>query len=155
VTDAGLGTGHVRRATPSDAPAIAALWARALPGAWSEAQVRSELEAGAGCSWVWERGASPRAFLIGRPAVEAFEVLGLVVDEAERRQGAGTALMGAALARARAAGLASLQLEVRARDPRAMAFYAAAGFVAVGRRARYYRDGEDALLLTRDLAGYG
>jgi [ribosomal protein S18]-alanine N-acetyltransferase len=42
-----------------------------------------------------------------------------------------------------------MTLEVSARNDEACAFYAAEGFVPVGRRPGYYRDGSDALVMQR------
>ena len=50
----------------------------------------------------------------------------------------------------RAAGAARLFLEVAENNPAATAFYRAAGFEPVGRRAKYYQ-GEDALVLAKAL----
>jgi ribosomal-protein-alanine N-acetyltransferase len=42
---------------------------------------------------------------------------------------------------------ASLVLEVRQSNDEALRFYRAFGFVEVGRRKRYYKDGEDARVM--------
>lgn len=42
-----------------------------------------------------------------------------------------------------------MTLEVRTGNAAARALYAGAGFAEVGRRRRYYTDGEDAVLMTR------
>ena len=94
----------------------------------------------------------------GGPVVAGYVVTWLVADEAElanlavapdrRRQGIGRYLLDAAMAEAVAGGAASLYLEVRESNVAARALYGARGFVAVGRRASYYRNpAEDALLL--------
>jgi ribosomal-protein-alanine N-acetyltransferase len=64
-----------------------------------------------------------------------------------RRAGLGAALVAAAMARAAAAGAAAMYLEVASGNGPARALYERAGFVRVGRRARYYPDGGDALVL--------
>jgi ribosomal protein S18 acetylase RimI-like enzyme len=63
------------------------------------------------------------------------------------------ALLDAALRDETAGGVRTALLEVRASNLAARAFYASSGFVAVGRRSRYYADGEDALLMTRSARG--
>jgi len=52
------------------------------------------------------------------------------------------------LERARAARAERADLEVRAGNAAAIALYASEGFVPVGRRRRYYGNGEDALLMS-------
>jgi len=91
------------------------------------------------------------AFLLLRFGVEAAEILSVAVRDDWRRCGVGRALVERALEETRRAGLAMVQLEVRAANRDAVTLYRAVGFVVVGRRPRYYRNGEDALLMTRNV----
>jgi ribosomal-protein-alanine N-acetyltransferase len=94
-------------------------------------------------------------------ADEAWPAAGLTADEAEiltlavvpeaRHGGIGLALVEAAMRRAAVAGAAAMFLEVASTNTPARALYAKAGFVRVGRRARYYADGGDALVLRAEL----
>jgi ribosomal-protein-alanine N-acetyltransferase len=59
--------------------------------------------------------------------------------------------MRAAMADARAAGAAAMFLEVAESNAAARALYGGLGFAPVGRRPRYYENGEDALVLRRAL----
>ena len=77
------------------------------------------------------------------------ELESIAVPEAWRRAGVGSALLVSVRVWAQKHGAASLELEVRAANERAQAFYAAHGFRAEGRRARYYKDPEDDALLMR------
>jgi [ribosomal protein S18]-alanine N-acetyltransferase len=82
----------------------------------------------------------------------AAEVEGLVVDEKYRRQGMGSALLGACLEWAADAGASSMRLEVRVSNTAALALYQRHGFSAVGRRRAYYSAPvEDAVLLQAPL----
>lgn len=85
------------------------------------------------------------------------------VDEAElgtiasapdhRRRGVARALLDGACRAARGHGARRLFLEVRASNAPAQALYRDAGFVEVGRRARYYnRPVEDAVVMRLELA---
>ncbi len=86
------------------------------------------------------------------PQETAAEVEGLVVDEKYRRQGIGSALIGACMAWAANAGASSIRLEVRASNAAALALYQRHGFSAVGvRRAYYSAPVEDAVLLQAPL----
>jgi ribosomal-protein-alanine N-acetyltransferase len=64
-----------------------------------------------------------------------------------RRGGIGRRLVAAAMRRAAAAGAAAMFLEVASTNTPARALYETIGFVRVGRRARYYANGGDALVL--------
>ena len=86
------------------------------------------------------------------PQEAAAEVEGLVIDEKYRRQGMGSALLGACMEWAANAGASSMRLEVRASNTAALALYQHHGFSAVGRRRAYYSAPvEDAVLLQAPL----
>jgi len=68
-----------------------------------------------------------------------------------RRRGVAARMLGFVLERSRRSDLESASLEVRASNKAAIALYEKFGFVAAGRRAAYYPDGEDALLMTYNL----
>jgi len=75
-------------------------------------------------------------------------VLGMGVLEAYRGAGIGRALIGAAIAGARARGLARVDLEVLADNARAIALYRAVGFVVEGVKRDAYRvDGRSVELI--------
>jgi [ribosomal protein S18]-alanine N-acetyltransferase len=93
---------------------------------------------------------TPVGFALARDLGGECEILTLGVLPACRRRGVGRRLLGAVLDRARRQSIPSIVLEVAADNAVARRLYAAAGFVAVGRRPRYYRRNEetvDALLL--------
>ena len=75
----------------------------------------------------------------------------LAVRSDARGEGIGRALLRSALARLRGIGVAVVRLEVRESNEAARSLYAAEGFEPIRRAARYYRDGEDALVLLIDL----
>jgi len=68
-----------------------------------------------------------------------------------RRSGLATRLMDEVFAHARAVRAEEIYLEVRVSNAPARLFYEELGFVETGRRARYYLDGEDALVMVRRL----
>jgi ribosomal-protein-alanine acetyltransferase len=84
------------------------------------------------------------------------ELQGIAVDPTVRRRGIGAALLETLVEWAREAGYRTLHLEVRAGNLPALALYRHFGFVQVGLRRAYYQDnGEDALLLTREIQRAG
>ncbi len=84
---------------------------------------------------------------------ETAEVMTCVVVAAARRKGVGRALMKAMIDACEERGIKSLTLEVRPSNDGALAFYGAYGFSTVGLRKRYYKDGEDAVLMLRPIGG--
>lgn len=85
-------------------------------------------------------------FALGWIVAGEIELLDVVVSEQARRQGIAARLLGALFERGRGKDAAVAFLEVRAGNHPAQALYRKLGFSEVGRRMRYYPDGEDALL---------
>lgn len=143
---------RVRRATPHDAAAVVALEEAGLgEDAWS-AGLLVEVVGGTVPTvhaLVAEKDGEVLGYAAGSLVVDVAELQRLVVAGPARRRGVARALLDALLALARDAGARRLLLEVRADNEGARAFYAASGLVEVGRRPRYYRDGEAALVLER------
>lgn len=83
---------------------------------------------------------------------EEAEILHLAVAPDCQRRGLGGFLLRRAMGECAGRGVKSLFLEVRAGNLVARALYGRAGFVDVGLRARYYRDGEDARVMRLALA---
>jgi ribosomal-protein-alanine N-acetyltransferase len=92
---------------------------------------------------------------ICRVVADEAELVTIAVRLAERRRGAGRALLAAALDHVRAAGARTLFLEVAVDNPGARTLYARAGFRDVGRRPAYFRRGDrpavDAFIMRLDL----
>lgn len=140
----------IRPATPDDAPALAALHARAFPQPW-EAAALVQMMTGSGAVALL---APERGFILLRALAGEAEVLTLAVEPVARRAGVGRALVEAGAEAARASGAEGLFLEVAADNEPAIGLYRSTGFVPVGRRAGYYRrEGGtmDALVLRRAL----
>lgn len=144
---------------PEESAALAALGAAALAGGWSPASVAGEL--GRADAWAWtlrsrafaEPVASPQGFLLAHRVLDELHVLLVVVARTRRRRGGGSALLRTALHAARTSALVVVHLEVRAGNAAALAFYRRHGFLAVGRRPRYYEGREDAVLMSLRLEG--
>jgi [ribosomal protein S18]-alanine N-acetyltransferase len=140
---------QLQLAVVADAPELAEIHRTAfLPAeAWGEDAISLQL-ALPGVFGLWQ----PRAgMLLGRVAADQAEVLTLAVDPLARRQGIATALLEAASAWATSRTATAIFLEVSTVNLPARALYARCGFREVGRRQRYYNDGSDALVLSRQL----
>ena len=146
---------EVLAAGPGAAATMARIAARALPGAWPAPGFVAELEASGGGGWLVREAAGPGApvgqLVLHRAADEA-EIRSLAVLPEARGRGAASALLEVTLAQAGVRGVRVVHLEVRVGNAAARALYERAGFRVAGRRAGYYPDGEDALLLSRRLA---
>ena len=138
---------------PADRDAVLALEAATEPRPLGWEALGAEAARGDGCLLVLrgEDGAV-LGFASGRLLAGTAHVLRLTVVPALRRRGHGRALLGGLVDWAAGEGAAAVTLEVRAGNAAARALYAGAGLAEVGRRARYYPDGEDAVLMTLPLA---
>ena len=74
------------------------------------------------------------------------------VHPARQRSGVARELLLEAMRAAKGARADRMLLEVSAANTAAVGFYAAAGFTEIDRRARYYKDGSDAIVMRRSLA---
>jgi len=135
---------RVREASIDDAPALARIARAALPEGWSEASIRASLARPGACALVAE---PCRGFALGWRSADEAEILTLAVEKEFRGQGLGRALVVALLERLRGEGAVRVSLEVRSSNAAARALYASLGFTKAAVRFRYYRDGEDALVL--------
>jgi ribosomal protein S18 acetylase RimI-like enzyme len=87
-------------------------------------------------------------FVVARRVDDLLEIDLVGVDPRCRREGIARALLRATLAAEADAGLSEVRLEVVAGNRAALRLYEALDFVVVGRRKRYYPDGDDGLLLS-------
>lgn len=82
---------------------------------------------------------------------ERAEVANVAVDIPFRRRGFGKILMDAMHERAKVLGAEESLLEVRVSNAPAIALYEGYGYARFGIRERYYPDGEDAILMRKEL----
>ena len=76
----------------------------------------------------------------------------IAVNEQYRHGGCGGKLLEALVAEAKKRGAVKVFLEVRVSNAAAMLMYLKHGFKGVYARARYYSDGEDCLVMAREIA---
>jgi ribosomal-protein-alanine N-acetyltransferase len=103
-----------------------------------------------GFGWLAFEDGEPSGFILVRDLGNECEVLSLGVAPLRRRRGIAQALLRTAVSEAVRRNLPSVVLEVAVDNEAANDLYRSRGFVAVGRRARYYSrpDGRvDAVIL--------
>jgi [ribosomal protein S18]-alanine N-acetyltransferase len=137
----------IRPALGTDAAAIADIEATGETPSWTEAAVRATLAMPTTRAFVVEREGAVAGHLLAAVVLDEAEVLIVAVHPAWRRRGLGRTLLAAAVADWRGAGVSRAFLDVRADNGAARALYAAAGWSEIGRRAGYYADGADAVVL--------
>ena len=84
-------------------------------------------------------------------AGEDADLANVAVDESCRRRGVAAGILERLESEAAAAGVKRMFLEVRVSNAAAMSLYLKRGYVGRYVRPRYYGDGEDALIMQKDL----
>ncbi|MDT8317301.1 MAG: ribosomal protein S18-alanine N-acetyltransferase [bacterium] len=90
---------------------------------------------------------SVAAYIVYWIAADEMQILDLAVDERLRRHGMGRVLIRSALKRAAVDGARHAFLEVRRGNKAGISLYKALGFAEIGERRKYYKDGEDAIVM--------
>ena len=111
---------------------------------WSVENWQAELAQPAARIWCAQDGGQLVGFIALRGAAGQWELLNVAVAADHRRQGIATALMQHALA---ALHNEPITLEVSTANQAAQALYQKAGFVVLGVRNRFYKDGTDAFIM--------
>jgi ribosomal-protein-alanine N-acetyltransferase len=131
----------IRAATSEDVEAVLALEEELFGAdAWSRGSVAEELTGPRRRSVVAEDDSGVVGYAVAVRAGDQLDLHRIAVAATHRRRGLARRLLAAVAE-------PGMLLEVSADNGGARAFYAAEGFVEVGRRRRYYRDGSDALVL--------
>ena len=137
--------------------AVAALESQVMGSdAWSEALVADELGRSDRVWWA-AYAADPKMPLTAEAPLVGYaggwvvdgdvQILKVGVDPAWRRHGIARALLARVADDARNLGARTSSLEVRAGNTGAQALYEALGYRSLGKRPRYYSDGEDAVIM--------
>lgn len=141
--------GRPRAPTPADAPALAALIEATLGGARDADHLLTPTLGTVRLAITDDRG--PCAWIEYRVVADEAELIEIAVAPRARRRGHGRRLIAHLVDDARGRGVGAIHLEVRAGNRAARALYTACGFIDVGRRRRYYADGEDAVVCSLTL----
>jgi ribosomal-protein-alanine N-acetyltransferase len=127
-----------RRASAGETDALAAIHASAFASPWSARDLAALLGGVGAFALVSEVQGKAAGFILCRLAADEGEILTLATHPDFRRKGVARGLLQAAVAQGRAAGAASLFLEVAADNAPAIGLYRREGFAASGRRRGYY-----------------
>jgi ribosomal-protein-alanine N-acetyltransferase len=134
----------------ADVDAVLAIESASFASPWSREQFLQELASDASfCLAACAAGGLVAGFVCLMFAADECTIMDIAVASDMRGQGVGRRLMEMTLAECRQRQSRFIHLEVRVSAAPAIALYRSFGFTEAGRRTRYYRDGEDALIMTR------
>jgi len=141
--------------TVADLDQVWALECSVFPYPWSRTNFADSLASGYDCWTVRDADGSLAGYYLLMYAVDEAHLLDVAVAAPRQRQGLGRRLMDRISARARGQGMASILLEVRPSNGRALDVYRRYGYREIGRRKGYYPAGpdgrEDAIVMRLEL----
>ena len=141
--------------TVADLDQVWALECSVFPYPWSRTNFADSLASGYDCWTVRDSDGSLAGYYLLMYAVDEAHLLDVAVAAPRQRQGLGRRLMDRISARARGQGMASILLEVRPSNARALDVYRHYGYREIGRRKGYYPAGpdgrEDAIVMRLEL----
>lgn len=141
----------IARATPLLVSELAAVEELAFASPWDAATLTNWLASGQSRAWLARDGEAVCGFALFLVVGSEAELLRIAVVPARRRLGIATGLLAVGSEELAKEGLERLLLEVRPSNQAALRLYGKFGFRKVGKRPRYYEDGEDAWVLARSL----
>ncbi len=134
-----------------DVATIAQMEKRCFTDPWTEEMLFDCLRYPYYHPFLVEEGGQVCGYCVLMALFEDSEVANIAVDAPFRGRGFARALMEAMHEKARALGATRSLLEVRKSNAPAIALYEGFGYRIYGKRAGYYEDGEDALLMEKSL----
>ena len=141
-----------RPLTEEDLDWLAAMELESFESPWTIEGLRGELSAAFGLAIAaLDEDGEPLGFVLARSLYEDAHLLKIAITPARRGQGLGRSLLAAYEESARHRGAALSIVDVRVGNEAAKALYLGAGYRIVANRPRYYTNGEDALLMFKDL----
>lgn len=140
----------IRVATDDDVAVIHRIERACFTDPWSASSFRSMFAHPQVQATVAERDGAVVGYCVAWMVGDEAELANIAVDPSVRRAGVGAQLLDQFLRAADGHGVTATYLEVRAGNAAALRLYESRGFVATGRRKRYYRDPvEDAVVMRR------
>jgi len=145
------GNMKIKRVEPSDLKHIVEIEAASFKDPWPRIAFESEL---------WNSDSmflkavikdNIIAYMILRKLVDEFHIMNIAVAPEHRKKGIAQKLLTYALENLKGGKL--LLLEVRNSNKAAIALYQKNGFTVLHTRKRYYSDGEDAIVMTKEITG--
>lgn len=134
-----------------DLSAIAEMEKRCFSDPWTEEMLKDAFRLPIYRCFLAEEGGQVCGYCVLIVLFENAEVANVAVDIPYRGKGIAKLLMQKMHEQARSFGAEQSLLEVRVSNAAAIGLYEGLGYERYGKRARYYEDGEDALLMRKEL----
>jgi len=135
----------------SDLPQVLEIEAKANPTPWTAGMFLQEIKSGLSRFYLFRIERDVVGFGGYWDMVGHGHISNIAVDVRFRRRGFGREIVAFLERDMEEQGIVSATLEVRASNLVAAALYASCQFELAGRRKRYYRNGEDALIYSKNI----
>lgn len=146
---------HYEPMQEADLDEVLALEREVYPHPWSRANFADSLASGYHAWLLRDAGGVLLGYFLIMAIVDEAHLLNVAVAAGQQRQGLGRFLLNQSVAVARGLGMASMLLEVRPSNERALQIYQRYGFAQIGRRKAYYpaanQQREDAIVMRIEL----
>jgi ribosomal-protein-alanine N-acetyltransferase len=136
--------------TEADLDQVMGLEKAIFPSPWRRSFFLSDINRSQGLSVVAEEDGVILGYAVAW-GTEETHLANLAVSESERCKGVGGKLLDEVVAFARRSKASSMYLEVRVSNAIARKFYSERGFVPTYLRKGYYENGEDAVIMEREV----
>lgn len=133
--------------SPSDLPVVMDIENRSFATPWTEAMYRGVFSDSYLNGIKWTEHGAIRGYFVYGLLVPTLEIMNVVVSPDHRREGIGRQMMTWVLDEGKRRGCTEAFLEVRVSNAAAIQLYNAFGFRTINTRQKYYRDGEDGLVM--------
>ncbi len=136
---------------PEDLKDIVRIEKASFPDPWTPSQLLFEIINEYSCGFVARNDERVVGYIFAMIVREMGYIGNLAVDPEHRRKGIGGKLLNRMLEKMKEKGVEEVFLEVRPSNKIALKLYETRGFERIGIRKRYYRNGEDAILMKKVL----
>jgi len=136
--------------TMEHVPAVAEIERMVFPDPWTTESFFEVIGMSDKC-WIAEKSGRVIGYLITQWVSDEIHILNVAVKPDAQRRGIGASLLNFLFHLGGQQGMRDVYLEVRLSNHAAQALYFQFGFTKLAVRSRYYRDGEDALVMHRML----
>ena len=137
----------IRPMDAADLPQIMSIERKSFSAPWTTYMFEEIIASDNAGVLVMEHEGRIVAYVVFYTASVEGHLMNIAVDPSERRKYFATRLLRYALDVVSETHVTEWYLEVRERNRAAQELYRASGFEVIGRRKRYYEDGEDALVM--------
>lgn len=141
----------VEALSPSNLAEVVAIEAQSPATHWTEDMLRRVMTDTYMRGVVWREDGTVCGYCVYGLLVPSLEILNIVVAPTHRRQGVARQILSHIFELSRAEKCTEAFLEVRVSNAGAIMLYKSLGFSEINTRKKYYRDGEDGLVMSAQL----